>query len=167
MLIIQPEDHPTAEGALSHGWLAGLKRNTEGSDENEDGTTQRGNESTLSRKRKKILATNNRPKKRRSERNPIGRDRTGCIQRDVGLVANSASQMGSDPTERILGTAMIPSDAADTPSSLVQMGPQTPGLVPCNFEATHSKSTKVLRKGEMRNVAQTSDQGTVSSRIPN
>ena len=167
MLIIQPEDRPTAEGALNHGWLAGLKRNTEDSDENEDGTTQRGNESTPSRKRKKRLATYNRPKKRRSESNPIGRDRTSCIRRDVGLVANAGSQMDSDPPESNHGTAIIPSDAADTPSSLVQMGPQTPGLVPCNFEATHSKSTKVLRKGQIRDVAQTGSQGTVPPRIPN
>ena len=55
MLIIQPEDRPTVVGALSHRWWVGLKRNTEDSGENGDGTTQSRNESTLSRKRKKTF----------------------------------------------------------------------------------------------------------------
>jgi len=64
MLEIQPEDRPTAGGALRNPWLTGLKNDSEESGDDKD-------ESTLSRKRKKRRATYNEPKRRRNERNPI------------------------------------------------------------------------------------------------
>jgi len=40
MLIIRPEDRPTAADALSHGWFAGLQRNIEDSGGDGNGLTQ-------------------------------------------------------------------------------------------------------------------------------
>jgi len=126
MLMIQPGDRPTAEGALSHGWLAGLKRNTEESGENEDGVAQ------------------SRDDKRGSGRTSIGLDATICTRRGVGLVADAGSQMDSNPPEGILGT---PSDAAHTVSSVLQMEPQTEELVRFDFEAPHSGGAAELKFG--------------------
>ena len=132
MLIIQPGDRPTAEGALNHEWLAGLKRNTEESGENEDGMTQ------------------SRDDKGRSGRTSIRGDGTSCTWRGVGLVADAGSQMDSDPPGSILGTAtMTPSHAAHTASSVLvfQMGARTEEFVRCDFEAPHSEGSVGFKYG--------------------
>ena len=91
MLLIQPEDRPTAAGALSHRWLAGPKTGDEESGGGQDETAQSRGESTPRRKRKIELATHDKRKKRRSERDPILQDGTRCIPVDVALEANAKS----------------------------------------------------------------------------
>jgi len=166
MLIIQPEDRPTAAGALGHGWLAGLKSDKESSRDNEDRTilVQSRDESSQSRKRKNRRATYNRSKKR-SRRNSLTQDSTSCILPDMAFVANAGSQMGADPpaTESMLGTPMMtPSDAASTESAVVQMEPQASESVPHTFWATYSKSPIVPRK-QIRDIPQTYHQGSTSN----
>ena len=164
MLIIQPEDRPTAAGALGHGWLAGLKSDKESSRDNEDKTIQSRDESSQSRKRKNCPATYNRSNKR-SRRNSLTQDSTSCILPDVAFVANAGSQMGADPPppESMLGTPlMMPSNAAFTESAAVQMGPQKTESALHNFRATYPKSPIVPRK-QIRDIPQTYHQGSISN----
>ena len=98
MLVIQPEDRPTAAAALRHGWLAGLKTGNEDSADDQDETTQSRRETALSTKRKIGLATHDRRKKRRSGRNQIVKGDTRCIPVDVASEANAGSQCSGDLT---------------------------------------------------------------------
>ena len=101
MLIIQPEDRPTAAGALKNPWLTGLKNESEESGDDK-------NERTFRRKRKNRLATYNEPK-RRSERNPITKQGTECTLGGVSLEEGARSQTSCDPTiaESALDTSIL------------------------------------------------------------
>ncbi|PUU79621.1 kinase-like domain-containing protein [Tuber borchii] len=151
LLVIQPEDRPTAAGALSHGWLAGLKTGDEHSTGDQDETTQSRGETASGRKRKIGLATHDRKKKRRSRRNSITLDGTKCSPVGVASEANAGSQCGGVQTalrEPVANTCVTtPSDAASVRSS--------PELAPHNSQAGHSIRLKPPRKEKIRNIPHT------------
>jgi len=123
MLTIQPEDRPTAMGALSQGWLAGFEEGDRNSRGDQDGTTQNQDRSTASRKRKNRPATHDIPKKRRRKSNPIPWDDTSCISGDTDLEADAGSQgRGNHTARKATADASVPtpSDAASSASSTVQ-----------------------------------------------
>ena len=122
MLLIQPEDRPTAAGALSHAWLTGLKTGDGDSGEDRDDAARSQGESALSRKRKIGLVTHDGRKKRRTGRNPISQEDTRCIPVDVDLGVNAGSQSGDAPTtpKAITDTwVTAPSGASSVLSSVV------------------------------------------------
>ena len=102
MLVIKPGDRPTAAGALSHGWLAGLKCSDECSQEDGGRTTPNRNESTPSRNRKNRPAPGDRPENTRIKRDRPTLDDTKCIPGDVGSRINPRSQRGGEFTPRKL-----------------------------------------------------------------
>ena len=60
MLTIEPEDRPTAAGALGNAWFAGLKSDDE--DCEEDETTQSGNEGTYNKESEGKLTIRDLPR---------------------------------------------------------------------------------------------------------
>ena len=92
MLVIQPEDRPTAAAALSHEWLAGIHSDDEGGREGQDQVTQGLDESTRSGKRKNSLATHDRPTKRRSNKSQTNPANTSSIPGSVALGIGAGSQ---------------------------------------------------------------------------
>ena len=90
MLTIQPEDRPTAVSALGNAWLTDLKSDDEGSGDDQDETTQRGNERTCDEESEDKLTTTEKPRGR-GQRNPITQDDSKCALEDVALEANSRS----------------------------------------------------------------------------
>ena len=164
MLLIQPEDRPTAAGALSHRWLAGLMTGIEDSGGDRDEAAQSQGEGALSRKRKIWLVTHDRRKKRRGGGNPIPQDDARCIPVDVALEANAGSQCGGDPTtpKAVADTcATTPSNAASVRNPAFQAGPRKLELmtrklelIPHNPQAAHSKKPKAPRKKKIHNIPQ-------------
>ena len=146
MLLTQPEDRPTAEGALGHGWLTGLKNGNEDSAGDKEETTQSRSQSTVSRKRKTGRATHGRQKKRRSGRKPITQDDTRCIQVDVASETNAGSQCGANTC---VTTTL---DAASVGSSVVQVGPRKPESMPYNSQAIHSVGLGAPGGRKIRNI---------------
>ena len=163
MLLLQPEDRPTAAGALSHGWLTGLKTGDGDCGEDQDGAARSQGESTLGRKRKIGLATHGERKKRRTGRNLIIRDDARCIPVNVNLGANAGSQSGGAPTtpKAITDTCVTTlSSESSALSSVVQARPQKSELMPHNFQSTHSKRPKALRRKRIRNILETCPQSS-------
>ena len=164
MLLIQPEDRPTAAGALSHRWLAGPKTGDKDSGDDQNETAQSQDKSTLSRKRKIALAARDRREKRRSGGNPIPQD----IPADVGLEGNAESQYGGDPTtpKAVTDTCVTtPLDIASVRNSAFQTGPRKLELMPHNPQATHFKP-KAPRKKKIRNIPQTRPQSSTPNTKP-
>ena len=124
MLVIQPEDRPTAADALNDRWLAGLKSyNESGADQDE--VTQSRDESTRSEESRDELSTHNRLKKIQSERNLINKGDTWHISGDTSMVveANPGPPRGGDlttPKAIIDISIMTPLDVASVESSAVQ-----------------------------------------------
>ena len=129
MLVIQPEDRPTAAAALRNPWLTGVKSEGEESEDDKD-------EITLSRKRKNRRAAYNEPK-RRSERIFIKQEGARCILGGGSLGENPGSQMGGCPTiaESTLDTSMITQPVSASTGSLV-------------VQATHSKTRGPVRQNQ-------------------
>ena len=105
-----------------------------------------------SRKHENKLATHDRPKERRSERNRISQANTRCIPRGVAMGAGKGSQRDGGPTTRknIIDTSVIvpsPSDAF-AESSRVETGFPESELMPGNFQATDSKGPNVLKRNK-------------------
>ena len=170
MLLIQPEDRPTAAGALSHRWLASPNTGNEDTRGDQDKAAQSRGESTLNRKRKIGLSTHDGRKKRRSEGNPIPQVDARCIPVDVALEANAGLQCGGDPTAPKAiadNCVMTPSDAASVRNSAVQAKPRKPELIPHNPQDAHSKEPKVMRKKKIRNIPQTRPQSSTPNTKPN
>ena len=98
MLAIQPEDRPTAAGALANKWLVGLQ-----SDDDEDGgddrdeTTQRGYEGSESEESAGKLTTLDEPKKR-SQRNPTTKGDPKHSSENIPSGVGTKPQVLSDPT---------------------------------------------------------------------
>ena len=165
MLLIQPEDRPTAASALSHSWLAGIQSDDEGGCEDQDEVTQGRDEGTRSGKRKNNLATHDRPKKRRSKKSQSKLANTRCIPGGVALGVGAGSQSGGDPSTQktVIDTSvMIPSpvDAASAESSGVETGAEKSELVTHNFQATYSKGPNALRKTKISYIPQTCPQSS-------
>ena len=170
MLLIQPEDRPTAEDALSHGWLTDLNSGNEVSGGDQDETTQSRGETSPSRKRKIEPATHDKRKKRRSGRNPIVQDDARCIPVDVALEANAGSQFSGDPTtpKAVANTCATTSpDAASVGNSAVQAGPRKLESIPHNPHATHFKEPKPPRKKKIPNIPQSRPQSNTPDTKPN
>ena len=98
MLAIQPEDRPTAVSALENAWLTGLKSDDEDGGDDQDETTQSGDERTYNEESEGNPTTGDKPKKGRGQRNPITQDDSKCAPRGVALEANLRPQWGNDPT---------------------------------------------------------------------
>ena len=144
MLVIQPEDRPTAAGALSHEWLAGIHSDNEDSGKDQDQVSQGRDESARSSKRKNSLATHDRPKKR-SRRNKAKPANSRCIPGGVALGAGAGSQSGGNPSiqNTVIDTSVktpSPADAASAVYSGFATGRRKSESTPHNFQATVSKS---------------------------
>jgi len=96
MLAIQPGDRPTAEDALGNAWLVGLKSGEDSGDD-QDETTQRGEESSWGRKSEGELTALDERKRRNGQGNPIARGNLKHASRDVALGRNARLQPDSDP----------------------------------------------------------------------
>ncbi|PUU79037.1 kinase-like domain-containing protein [Tuber borchii] len=117
MLLIKPEDRPTAADALSHGWLAGLKSDDKDSGDDQDETAQCMGEDALGWSGGKQLASLDVPKGSSSERSPVTQEDKRCILGEVVLVANAQSQRGGHATTLgaiIDSSAMIPQSCAQS-----------------------------------------------------
>ena len=163
MLAIQPEDRPTAGDALSHAWLGNHKSDNDHSGNAGSETIQSGYRSMLSRKHENRLATPDRPKKRRSERNRISQADTRFILGGVSLCADAGSQRGGGPTTRKTifdtpVTASSPSDLAFAKNSGVEARLQKSEVMPGSFWATDSKGPNLLRNKTIPNTPQTCPQ---------
>ena len=169
MLLIQPEDRPTAEGALGHGWLTGLKTGNEDSAGDKDETTQSRGQSTVSRKRKTGRATHDRQKKRRSGKNPTRQDDARCIPVDVTLEVNAGSHCFGDLTPKVIANTRVttPLDADFVEGSVVQAGCRKPEFIPHNSQATHSNGSKAPRKKNISNISQTRPESSTPNTKPN
>ncbi|PUU76163.1 kinase-like domain-containing protein [Tuber borchii] len=62
MLTIEPEDRPTAVGALGNAWFAGLKSDDEDCEDDQDEMTQSGNEGTYNKESEGKLTTRDLPR---------------------------------------------------------------------------------------------------------
>ena len=121
MLLIRPEDRPTATGALSHGWLAGIKSDCEDSGDDQGRTAQSLDEGVPGRKGEKHLAIHDIPKEKRGEGNLIMQYDTGRILGGVGLRANGGSQRGghaTTPKARIDSSVIAQLDAVSPEISI-------------------------------------------------
>jgi len=128
MLLIQPEDRPTAAAALSHSWLVGIPSDNEDGGRDQAEVTQGRDESTRSGKRTYNLATQGRPKRSGGRRNPITRDDIRAIPGGVAFGAGVASQSGGDLSTQktVIDTSVMtpsPADAASTDNLRVETGP--------------------------------------------
>ena len=170
MLMIRPEDRPTATAALRHSWLAGLKSGNEDSGDCRDTMTKSRDESILSVKCESTLATNYRQKEGRSERNPITQGNTKCIPRYATLAATAGSKMCGDnatgPRASIGTCAAIPSDPTSTESSTVQEGGRGSGLILHHLQSPHPEGPNELRKSLIGNIPQTLSQSSTPKISP-
>ena len=120
MLAIQPEDRPTAAGALANEWLVGLQNGDEDGGDDQDEMTEREYEGSESGESEGKLTTLDEPKKR-SQRNPTTK---GDPKHSWGNIASGVGpkpQVLSDPTapESKIDTAItILPGAASAESSL-------------------------------------------------
>jgi len=167
MLMIRPENRPTATDALRNEWLTDLKSDNEESGDDKDGRTQSRDGSTLSNKRKKRLATYNEPKKK-SERGPITQEGAKCIPGGADLWVNTGSEMGDlIIAENSLDTSIVtPSDTPPTIRLAVQTGSRKSDILSHYSQATHSKSPKPMRKKQICNTLQTFHQGRTQNAPP-
>jgi len=172
MLLIQPEDRPTAAGALSHGWLAGLKNDDKDSGDDQDKTAQCLGVDGLGWSGGKQLANCDVPKKSHSERSPVTQEDTRCILGEAVLSANAQSERGghaTTPGAIIDSYAITQLDVTSPESSSPQMGPQKPELMPRSLQANHSagRGTKILRRKQIRTIPQPCSQSSTPNTKPN
>jgi len=163
MLAIKPGDRPTATGALGNSWLTGLKDDNEENGGDKDSRTQSRNRSTLSNKRKNRLATHSQPKKKheRDPRGPITQAGAKCTPGSGDFWAEKESKMGGDLSvaQSSFDTSMVTlSDAVPAETLVAQTGSLKSGIAPKNFQETHTKSSKRVRKKQIHNTPQTCDQ---------
>ena len=165
MLVIRPEDRPTAAGALSHGWLAGIKSDYEDSGDDQDQTVRSLNAGFLDRRGEKQLAIHDIPKEKRGERSPITQDDTRCILGGVGLGENPRSQRGghaTTPKARIDYSVITQLDVVSPEIPIFRMGSLKPELIPRSPLITHSagKGAKALRRKQTRTIPQSRGQSS-------
>ena len=170
MLVIPPEERPTAVGALNHAWLEGLTGDNEDSRGDRDKAAHNRDESTRGRESQNRFAAYARPKKIRSERNPITQDDTRCTLGGMAFGTNAGSQGGSDPTIQKPGInppVIAPSDPTSIENSPAQTEHQTPEMMPYNFSASHSRGPKALRQKQICNIPQICSQSSIPNSKPN
>ena len=170
MLVIPPEDRPTAVGALGNAWLEGILGGSEDSRGDRDKAAHDRDESARGRMSENIFAAFARPKKIRNDRNPITQDDTRCTLGGMALGINAGSQVGSDPTIPKLGInppVITPSDPTSIENPSVQTEHQTPEMMPHNFPAPHPWGPKALRQKQISNIPQTCLQSKIPNSKPN
>ena len=170
MLVIPPEDRPTAVGALKHVWLEGLMGGSEDSRADRDKAAHNRDESTRGRKSESRFAGYAGQKKIRSERIPITQDDTRCTPGGIALGTDAGLQVGSDPTMPKPGInppVIALSDPTPIENSPVQTEHQTPEIMPHNFPASHPRGPKALRQKQNRNIPQTCPQSSIPNSKPN
>ena len=156
MLAIQPGDRPTATGALRSQWLTDQKSDNQESGDDKDERTQGRDGSTLSGKRKNRLATYNERQKK-NERDAIIPEGANFLLGGGNFGVNTGLKMCDDLAiaENSLDTSiMTHSDTAPTEIPVVQTRSRKSEIVSYNFQATHSKSPKRMRKKQIRNTPQ-------------
>jgi len=156
MLMIRPEDRPTATDALENSWLTSLKSDNEESGGATDERTQGRDGSMLSKKRKNRVATYNEPRKK-SERGSITEGGTKCIPGRADFWVDTGSKIGGDlpiAQSSFDASVMTLSDTAPTESLVVQTGSRKSEIVSHNFRSTHSKSPNRMRKKQAGNTPQ-------------
>ncbi|PWW73103.1 kinase-like protein [Tuber magnatum] len=162
MLAIQPEDRPTAAGALSHAWLMGAKSGSGGGGGGGAETVRgRGGDTWGGAE----LANDSKPEKRRSEVSPITRGEIKYTPGDVTLEMNPGSQRGSGPIApkpAIDTSVTTPQDAASAEGPPTRAGPPSFELAPHNFPATHPKGAEELGREQIRSIPQTCPEGDTS-----
>ena len=169
VLLVQPEDRPTAATALSHSWMVGIRSDDEGGCEEQDEVTQGRDESTRSGKRKNSLATHDRPKKRRSKKCQTKPANTMSIPGGVALGVGAGSQSGGDPSthKTVINTSVMtpsPADVASAESSGVETGARKSELIPHNFQATYSKDPNAPRRTKISYIPQTCPQSSTPTK---
>ena len=125
MLAIQPEDRPTAEGALDSEWLTGLQSDDEDGGDDQDEATRRGDEKTRSEKREGKPTARDEPKKEGSQRNPTTKDDRKHAPRNIASGVSPGPELFNDPTplESEIDTAItVLPDAASAESALIPKG---------------------------------------------
>ena len=172
MLLIQPEDRPTAAGALSHGWLAGLKNDDKYSGDDQAETAQCLDEDALGWSGGKQLPTCGVPNNKRDDRNSVRQGDTKCILGAVVLGANAESQSSGHATAPNATTddsVITLLDVASPESSLPQMRPLKPELMPHSLQLTRSagKGTKMLRRQQIHTIPQSYAQSSTPNTKPN
>ncbi|PWW73102.1 kinase-like protein [Tuber magnatum] len=170
MLTIQPENRPTAAGALRHAWFTGLKSDYGNSGDDQDEARQSWAESTKSRKSENKLPAHGKPKKRRSGGSPITHGNTEYTPRDTALGSKKGSPRRNDPStpRSVVGnSAATPPDAPSIEGSLFRMEPLESQLTPRGFNATRSKGTEAQGNGQIHSTPQTYLQGDVQNTKPN
>ena len=153
MLVIEPEDRPTAAGALGYQWLAGPKSSIQGSGDDQDEVTQSRDENTRSPPSTDELATDDRPRKRHCESNPIRQGSTRCIPRDVATGVNPGLLKSGEPVTP--STVSDTLDVASAESSLGQPSFRMSEITHHYSQPTRSNSSKVARKKQIGNFPQT------------
>ena len=121
MLAIQPEDRPTAAGALANEWLLSLQSGDEDDGEDQDETMQRGYERSGSGE-SEVKPTTLDELKKRSQRNPTTKGDSKNSSENIPSGVGPKPQVFSDPTapESETDTAItILPDAASAKRSLV------------------------------------------------
>ncbi|KAG0643263.1 kinase-like domain-containing protein [Tuber brumale] len=162
MLVIQPEDRPTAASALRHEWLVGVKGDNEDCGDNQNETTQGRDERTRSDGGGSKLPTHPK-RKESSEIDLITLGNANYTRGEVVLGVNPRSPRGSDPNipkSAITTSVMTPPDVASIESS-PDTGLWHSEMAPGNFPATRPKGAKchgVLRKNRINNIPQTRPQ---------
>ena len=166
MLLIQPENRPTAAGALSHRWLAGLKSDDKGSGDDQDETAQCLGEDALGGRSGKQLATWGVQRKRRSDRNSVTQGDTKCI---LGAVQSQSSGHANTPNAIIDDSVITLLDVASPESSPPQTGLPKLELMPHSLQVTRSvgKGTKLLRRKQIRTIPQSLPRSSTPNTKPN
>ncbi|KAG0133633.1 kinase-like domain-containing protein [Tuber indicum] len=157
MLVIQPEDRPTAANALRHEWLMSVLSEDEDGWEGQGETTQGKDERTRNGKSENKTAAHDKQKQKRSEEIPITQDGTKCAPRDAALRDNPGSQKGSNPITResaIVTFMITPPYKASIGGSLIQTDPPKSDLMSHNSQATRSKGLRHRGKHPIRNISQ-------------
>ena len=165
MLLIRPEDRPTAAGALSHGWLAGIKSDCEDIGDDQGRAAQSLDEGVLGRRGEKQLAIHDIPKEKRGEGYLITQDDTWRVLGGVGLGANGGSHRGSHattPNARIDGSVITQLGVVSPEISIFQMASLKPELIPQSPLIAHSagKGAKMLRRKQIRTIPQSRGQSS-------
>ena len=165
MLLIQPEDRPTAASALSNGWLAGLKGDDKSSGDDQDETAQFLGEDAIGGRSGKQLATRGVPKKRRSDRNLVTQGDTKFI---LGAVQSQGSGHATTPNAIIDDSVITLLDVASPESSPPLTGPPKLELMP-HLQITRSvgQGTRMLRRKRIRTIPQLCAQSRSPNTNPN
>lgn len=147
LLLTQPQDRPTAAGALCHAWSADLRSDDACTGYHGAETIRSEYWSTPGRNRENRLATHDGPKK--SEGNRISETNTRRVLEGIALSSGVGSQKGGGPSRKTVIDTSVRHHHHQMQrllSSGLETGPRKSELMHGNFQATDSKGTNVLRR---------------------